>query len=92
MPGQDEQDNATARVPGSAEQDFVSEALETFKQAFDDESDIRQEAAIDLKFVAGEQWDPEVERKRNANNRPALTFGHLFSRELLNKLRLIFDH
>lgn len=31
----------------------------------------------DAKFVIGEQWDPDVERKRKAKNKPVLTFDRL---------------
>lgn len=31
----------------------------------------------DAKFVIGQQWDPDVERKRKAKNKPVLTFDRL---------------
>ena len=55
----------------------------------DDEKAIRDEALTDLKFVAGEQWDPALKQQRDNANRPALTFNrcHTFVQQVSNEAR-----
>jgi hypothetical protein len=56
---------------------FLALARERFKRAVEAEREIREEARIDLEFVAGEQWDAKTKMDREALGRPALVFNKL---------------
>jgi len=67
--------------------DILKEALEDFKLCQDAEKDNREAALDDLKFARlAEQWPEEVRRKREANNRPCMTFNRMvtFIRSVVN--------
>lgn len=57
--------------------------------AADSESEIRREAAEDLRFVAGDQWDEKVKSDRLKAGKPALTFNRLptFEQQVSNEVR-----
>ena len=56
---------------------LLAHARERFQRAVDAEQDIRAEALIDLKFVAGDQWHPTLKAQRERGDRPALVFNKL---------------
>lgn len=65
-------------MPQTTEEiDFIATAKKRFKQAAEDEHDIRLEAIKDLEFVAGDQWDSQLKADRHAAQRPVLTFNRL---------------
>lgn len=69
-----------ARKP--SDEDIIATCRERLKIAQTAEAEIRREALIDLQFAAGQQWDTEDERRRNAvgggaGKRPCLTFNKL---------------
>jgi len=72
-----------------ADKDFIATARKRFQQAADDEKLIRDEALIDLKYVAGDQWDPKLKQDRERAGRPALTFPrcHTFVQQVSNEAR-----
>lgn len=53
------------------------------------ERDIRKEALLDLKFLSGEQWDPQEKKAREDNGRPALVINRLpqFVDQVVNEQR-----
>jgi hypothetical protein len=69
--------------------DFIALARKRFEEACADEKAIREEAAADLRFVAGDQWDERVKLQRIQNGRPALTFNrsHTFVQQVANEAR-----
>jgi hypothetical protein len=69
--------------------DFISLAKKRFRQAQEDEHDIRQEAEKDLKFVSGDQWDEQLKQDRVAARRPVLTFNRLptYVQQVANEAR-----
>lgn len=69
--------------------DFIATARKRFQAASDDEKLLREEALIDLKFVAGEQWDPAIKKQREDAGRPAMTFPrcHTFVQQVSNEAR-----
>lgn len=71
------------------EKDFIATARKRFEQASDDEKLLRDEALIDLKYVAGDQWDAKLKQERERNGRPALTFPrcHTFVQQVSNEAR-----
>jgi hypothetical protein len=73
----------------TAEQKFIHQARERFKCASEDERTIRNEAAIDLRFVAGDQWDAAIREQRIREGRPVLTFPrcHTFVQQVSNEAR-----
>jgi hypothetical protein len=77
-------------VPKSSkESDFIATARKRFEQAASDEKLLREEALIDLKYVAGDQWDPRLKQQREQAGRPALTFPrcHTFVQQVSNEAR-----
>lgn len=60
-----------------------------FQQAESHESRTRDDELEDLKFSAGEQWDPDLEAQRAADNRPCLTINQMpqFIRQVTNEER-----
>ncbi|MCU1301954.1 MAG: hypothetical protein JWQ87_2238 [Candidatus Sulfotelmatobacter sp.] len=72
-----------------SEADFIATARKRFEQAEDDEKLLRQEAAKDLDFVAGDQWDPKQKQDREAAGRPAMVFNrmHTFVQQVSNEAR-----
>lgn len=63
------------------DEDIIATCRERLKLAQSAEQEIRREAKIDLEFAAGQQWDPDDERRRNSfapgAKRPCLTFNKL---------------
>jgi hypothetical protein len=72
-----------------SDREFIETAREQFKIATEQEREIRVEAREDVQFRAGEQWDPEMKRQREADGRPALTFDktHVFIQSVANEAR-----
>jgi hypothetical protein len=76
-------------MPEQTEEDFIATARKRFQAAADDEKPLREEALIDLKFVAGDQWDPKLKKQREDAGRPAMTFPrcHTFVQQVSNEAR-----
>lgn len=76
-------------MPETNEEDFIATARRRFQAAADDEKLLRDEALIDLKFVAGDQWDPGIRAKRELADRPVMTFPrcHTFVQQVSNEAR-----
>src|ERR1044071_9119298 len=69
--------------------EFIEVARKRFAAAEADEKLLREEALIDLKMVAGDQWDQAIRQERDQNNRPTLTFNrcHTFVQQVSNEAR-----
>jgi hypothetical protein len=76
-------------VPETKESDFIATARKRFQQAADDEKLLREQALIDLKFVAGEQWNEKLKQDRINAGRPAMVFNrcHTFVQQVSNEAR-----
>lgn len=76
-------------MPENLKKDFIALAKERFKQAEEDEKEIRAEAEKDLKFVAGDQWDELIKQDRVQAKRPVLTFNRLptYVQQVANEAR-----
>jgi hypothetical protein len=68
---------------------FLAQARKRFEQDIADEKDLREEYSKNVRFEAGEQWDPAVKEARIKSGRPALTFPrcHTFSQKVANEAR-----
>ncbi len=68
---------------------IVKEARERLEASWAADKDNRQEAATDLKFLAGDQWPEHVRKEREAEGRPILTINALpqFLRQVTNPIR-----
>lgn len=53
-------------------QKFLDLALKRLKRVVDAENDNRKEGIEDLKFLNGEQWDPQEKQRRSRTGRPVL--------------------
>jgi hypothetical protein len=78
-----------AKSKETSNEDILSLARERFRFAEEQEAEIRKDAADDLKFSAGEQWDPRVKNQRDLEDRPCLTINRLpqFIRQITNDQR-----
>jgi len=76
-------------MPDQSQEDFIATARKRFQAAEDDEKELRDEAKVDLKFVAGDQWDPAIKKQREDSGRPAMTFPrcHTFVQQVSNEAR-----
>jgi len=70
--------------------DFMGTARKRFKACQDDEREIRKEAELDLDFLSGNQWDPQLKIQREQANRPAHVDNRLptFVQQVANEARL----
>lgn len=80
----------TANAHEATEQEsFLEEALERFKLAEQAEDLIRSRGLDDLRMRAGDQWDPDIKKRRVEDQRPCLTVNRLpqFVRQVCNDQR-----
>lgn len=71
--------------------DLLKEALDSFDECQEAESENREIALDDLRFSRlGEQWPDNVKRQREIEGRPALTFNRMptFIRQVVNDARM----
>ena len=68
---------------------FLATARHRFHEAAEAERKIRDEARIDIRYLAGQQWDDNVLMERRNSGRPALTFNKLptFVQSIANEAR-----
>ena len=59
------------------QEEFLRTARDRFRAADEAERENRDEAAKDLRFLAGDQWDPKVKKDRELAGRPALVINRL---------------
>lgn len=72
-----------------ADRDFIKDVREKLQHAWEYDRDNRREAAIDLQFLAGDQWPEQVRIERERDKRPMLTINRLpqFVRQVTNDVR-----
>ena len=76
----DEREKATKTPDGFDDQaEFLQWTKAEYKASVEYDRDNREEARIDHQFVAGEQWDQAVYRRRINANKPALTINRLLA-------------
>ena len=65
------------------------QVMERFNLAWEADRDNRDDALSDLKFVAGDQWPPDVRRQREAQGRPCITVNRMpqFIRQVTGDMR-----
>lgn len=65
-------------------------ARQQFHTVINAESQLREDMAEDLRFVASEQWDEDTITEREQDDRPAMTFNRLpqFVRMTVNQMRI----
>jgi hypothetical protein len=70
-------------------EEFLKTARKRFDDSLSDEREIRDQATLDLRFVAGDQWDEAVKNDRVTSGRPAMTFNrcHTFVQQVSNEAR-----
>lgn len=70
--------------------DLLREAQARYREAVNADRPNREAAQDDLRFLAGEQWDPRVEQDRIRDGRPVLTIPRLaqFVNQVVNDIRL----
>jgi hypothetical protein len=69
--------------------DLIKEARERLQASWEADKKNREEAALDLKFLAGDQWSDNVKRERQNEGRLMLTINRLpqFLRQVTNPIR-----
>jgi hypothetical protein len=77
------------KAPATATEEFLQTMRDRFAAAAAAESEIRAEAQKDIEFIAGEQWHPNIKKRREAEDRPALVFNHLptYVHQVVNEAR-----
>jgi Phage P22-like portal protein len=70
--------------------DIIAEAQARLEAAWIQDRENREDAFMDLKFLAGDQWPNEIRLQREAQNRPCLTINRLpqFVNQVANSVRL----
>lgn len=68
---------------------LLEEIRDRFAYAKTEWQEIHAEGAKDMRYIAGDPWDPEDRRKRNAAGRPCLSLDELgqYVNQGINKLR-----
>jgi hypothetical protein len=82
---------ADAKYPGDLDEvAFLAEARERFQEAVDFDRLNRDAGLEDLRFIAGEQWDPTEKAKRKKAGLPSLTINTLpqFVGQVIGDLRI----
>ncbi|MGO9171999.1 MAG: portal protein [Rhodomicrobium sp.] len=69
--------------------DIIDEAQERLNAAWTQDRENREDAFMDLKFLAGDQWPQAIRLQREATNRPCLTINRLpqFVNQVANDVR-----
>jgi len=73
----------------TATETIVKQARSRLEESWNHEKENREEASVDLAFLAGDQWPDSVRREREAEGRPMLTINRLpqFLRQVTNDIR-----
>ena len=66
-----------AQRTGKALEEYLATMRERFTEIENAEADVRAAALADWIFRAGDQWDPEVRRMREADDRPCYTIDRI---------------
>lgn len=76
-------------MPKRQRDTIITTVRERLQHAWDYDRDNRREAAIDLQFLAGDQWPEQVRIERERDKRPMLTINRLpqFIRQVTNDVR-----
>ena len=78
------------KPPSAADDDaLIAECKRRLSAAIAAESQNREEALTDLRFLNGEQWDPQQKAQRDFDRRPTLTINKLptFLAQVTNDMR-----
>ena len=78
-----------APLTKKAKDTVIKDVREKLQHAWEYDRDNRREAAIDLQFLAGDQWPEQVRIERERDKRPMLTINRLpqFVRQVTNDVR-----
>ncbi len=82
-------DKPTKKLSKKEQGDLIKEARERLQLAWEADKRNREEAAKDLKFIAGDQWPDAVKAKREKEGKPMLTINRLpqFLHQVTNPIR-----
>lgn len=77
------------QIPKGKAREIIKEVRDNLQHAWDYDRENRKEAAIDLQFLAGDQWPEQVRIDRERDKRPMLTINRLpqFVRQVTNDIR-----
>lgn len=72
------------------EEDIVASARLRLQEAYEADRENRRQAALDLSFLAGDQWDTATSEARRKARRPMLTINRLpaFVGQVVNDIRM----
>jgi hypothetical protein len=81
--------NPAKKLSRKEADEIIREARERIELAWEADRRNREEAAIDLKFIAGDQWPDQVKTERTTDGRPMITVNRLpqFLRQVTNPIR-----
>lgn len=71
------------------DRDLLIEIRENYDYAMAAWKDIREEATLDMNYIAGDPWDPKVRRQREDLGRPCVSFDELnqYCNQVINNVR-----
>jgi Phage P22-like portal protein len=77
-------------TPNTKDAKFLKKARDRFRYCLESWRDIREEHDIDMRFLAGDQWDDIELRVRKDKHRPAIVLDELtqFVNQLVNDVRM----
>src|SRR6059058_208330 len=78
----------TTRTPAEDE-DLLEEIRDRFTYAYDAWHEIHEEGDKDMRYVAGDPWDPKDRREREEAGRPCLALDELgqYYNQVINDIR-----
>lgn len=81
--------DAPRTLSDEEQSNIVKEVRERVEESWNYDKDNRREAALDLRFMAGDQWPEQIRMARQAANRPTPTINVLpqFVRQVTNDIR-----
>ena len=84
----DEQ-NASVQTTGKKKRDIVVQVRSRLQDSYEADRENRRQAALDLSFLAGDQWDTATSEARRNARRPMLTINRLpaFIGQVVNDIR-----
>ena len=89
-PYQDDEQTAKANPKNSKKhRDIVVAVRERLQESYEADRENRRQAALDLSFLAGDQWDTATSEARRNSRRPMLTINRLpaFIGQVVNDIR-----
>lgn len=86
----DEQGGLTKKGQSRKKADIIAAVRKRLEEAYEADRENRRQAALDLSFLSGDQWDTATSEARRKARRPMLTINRLpaFIQSVVNDMRM----